>query len=63
MTKKYIVRLTAEERSELEQMVTTGKIAAYKRINAQILLKSDISELGPGWTDSQISEAFDVSTD
>ena len=62
MTKKYIVRLTAEERSELEQMVTTGKIAAYKRINAQILLKADISELGPGWTDSQISEAFDVST-
>jgi len=36
MTKKYIVRLTTEERSELEQMVTTGKIAAYKRINAQM---------------------------
>ncbi|EDN66454.1 hypothetical protein BGP_2072 [Beggiatoa sp. PS] len=45
MTKKYIVRLTAKERSELEPMVTTGKIAAYKRLNAQILLKADISEL------------------
>ncbi len=32
-------------------------MAAYKRINAEILLKADIGEKGPGWTDSKISEA------
>jgi transposase len=62
MTKKYVVRLTTEERSELEHLVKKGKVAAYKRLHAQILLKADISEKGPGWTDSQISEAFDVNT-
>lgn len=61
MTKKYIVRLTTDERSELEKIINKGKIAAYKRINAQILLKADLSEKGPGWTDSKISDAFDVS--
>lgn len=40
MAKKYIVRLTTDERSELEQLVNKGKIAAYKRLNAQILLNS-----------------------
>ncbi len=63
MTKKYIVRLTTDERSELENLVNKGKIAASKRINAEILLKADISQKGPGWTDSKISDAFDVSDD
>jgi transposase len=61
MTKKYIVRLTTDERSELEIIINKGKVAAYKRINAQILLKADLSKKGPGWTDSKISDAFDVS--
>ncbi len=62
MAKKYIVRLTSDERSELEYIVNKGKKAAYKRLHAQILLKADISEEGPGWTDEKISEAFDVTT-
>ena len=61
MAKKYIVRLSSEERRELEDLVNTGKAAAYKRKNAQILLKSDISEEGPGWIDSKISEAFEMT--
>ena len=44
MAKKHIVRLTATERGELEQLVNTGKAAAYKRRHAQILLKSDVSK-------------------
>ncbi len=60
MAKKYIVRLTSDERSELEDIVNKGKKSAYKRLHAQILLKADIS--GPGWTDEKISEAFDVTT-
>ncbi len=61
MTKKYIVELTTDERSELENLVNQGKIAAYKRLNAQIFLKADISTNGRGWTDQKISEAFNVS--
>jgi hypothetical protein len=37
MTKKYLVRLTSDERSELENLVHKGKTASYKRLQAQIL--------------------------
>lgn len=59
--KKYIVRLTDEERADLSVLINKGKAAAYKRLHASILLKADISEQGPGWTDKEISKAFDVS--
>jgi len=61
MIKKYIVRLTGSEREELTQMVTRGKVAAYKRLHAQVLLKADISDKGPGWTDQKIADAFDIT--
>jgi transposase len=61
MAKKYVVRLNAEERSHLEEIVKKGKVAAYKRENAQILLKADVGPAGAGWQDKQIAEAFDVS--
>ena len=59
---KYIVRLTKEERTDLESLIHKGKVAAHKRLHAEILLKADISELGEKWLDSQISEAFGIST-
>lgn len=62
MAKKYIVRLSEGERTYLESLIHTGKVAAHKRLHAEILLKADISELGEKWPDSQISEAFGVST-
>ena len=62
MAKKYIVGLTEDERSYLESLIHTGKVAAHKRLHAEILLKADISEWGEKWLDSQISEAFGVST-
>ena len=46
----------------LESLVNKGKVAAYKRKHAQILLKSDASELGECWTDSKISKSFDITT-
>lgn len=61
MRKKYIVRLTKEEREELEQLVNKGTGAAHKRRHAQILLKADISEAGDGWKDQKISAAFDIA--
>jgi len=56
LQKKYIVRLSAEERGELEAMVTRGKGVAYKIKHANILLAADVG--GPAWPDQQIAEAF-----
>lgn len=56
MTKKYVVRLTNEEREQLTGLVRAGKAAARKIRRANILLKTDAD--GPGWTDERISEAF-----
>lgn len=61
-SKKYIVRLSAEERAELETLVKTGKAAAYKRLHAQVLLLADVGEGGPGWKDEPISQACGMST-
>jgi transposase len=62
MAKKYLVRLAADERTYLQGLIHKGKVAAYKRLHAEILLKADISEWGDKWRDSRISEAFGVST-
>jgi len=59
MVKKYRVRLSAEERIRLEALVNKGKEAAHKRRHAQILLKADEGEFGPGWKDEQIVNALD----
>jgi hypothetical protein len=56
---KYRVTLTAEERAELEQLVSTGKAAARKLIHARILLLADTS---PGLirTDDDIVTALGI---
>src|SRR5512132_2477436 len=59
MNKKYIVRLSDEEREQLAELTRTGKAAAYKIRHAQILLKADAD--GPAWTDERIAESFSVS--
>lgn len=62
MRKKYIVRLTEDERDYLDDLIHKGKVTAHKRLHAEILLKADISDLGGKWRDSQISEAYGIST-
>ena len=59
--KKYIVSLTGEERHDLEQVVNTGRAAAYKINHARILLKADTQSSDGGWTDAAISQALDLS--
>lgn len=59
--KKYIVRLSGEERESLSTMVSSGKGPARMFTRARILLKADISEGGPGWPDDKIAEALDVT--
>ncbi len=56
MQKKYIVRLTEEERETCCQTVKKLKGTSQKVRRAQILLKADAA--GPAWTDQQIADAF-----
>ena len=60
-SKKYKVVLEADERASLRALISRGKVAAYKRTHAQILLQSDESQVGPNWQDKAISEAFSTS--
>jgi hypothetical protein len=62
MYKKYFVRLTSEERAQLEKLVTSGNAPARKQRRARILLKSDCSGGGPNWTYEAICDAFDVNS-
>lgn len=58
MNKRYIVRLTAEEREQLAGVVSKGKGSARRIVHAQILLKVDAD--GPNWIDERTAEAFRV---
>ena len=60
MQKKYIVRLSDEEREVLRDVVGKLKGSSQKVKRAQILLKADIE--GPNWTDQKIAEAFNCRT-
>ncbi len=56
MQKKYIVRLSKQERNALQEVVKKLKGGSEKVRRAQILLKADAN--GPAWSDSRIAEAF-----
>ena len=59
--KKYVVRLSAEERARLDELIRRGNRAGHLLTRARILLKADVSEAGDGWSDSRIAEALDAS--
>ena len=61
MAKRYIVRLSEEERKRLTSLLGRKILAAKKRMRAQVLLKADADKDAPAWLDSRISEAFGVS--
>lgn len=60
MQKKYIVRLTDEERQTLNEVVKKLKGTSQQVRRAQVLLKADAE--GPAWTDAQIAEAYGCRT-
>jgi transposase len=60
MSKRYVVRLTREERGNLQRLVGAGKAAARKILHAHVLLQADEGPDGPGWRDTQISAALSV---
>jgi hypothetical protein len=56
VNKKYIVRLSDEERLVCQGLVKKLKGSSQKVRRAQILLKADAD--GPGWSDEKIAEAY-----
>ena len=61
MLKKYIVRLSDEERKLCREVIDKPRCCSTRRRRAQILLKSDAD--GPHWTDAAVAEAFDCRTE
>lgn len=60
MQKKFIVRLTDEERESLRSVIKKLNGSSEKVRRAQVLLKADAD--GPDWTDARIAEAFSCRT-
>jgi hypothetical protein len=56
MYKKYVVRLSDEERGLCQEIIKKLKGSSQKVRRAQILLKADAE--GPAWPDTKIAEAF-----
>ena len=59
--KKFIVKLSGEERAQLTGLISKGKAAAKMVLKARILLKADQGEAGEGWPDENICEALDTN--
>src|SRR6266513_4266861 len=57
--KKYVVRLSGEERERLETLIRKGKSPARWLLKPRILLKADVSEAGEEWSDNRIIRALD----
>ena len=53
---KYGVRLTPEQRNQLEHLVRAGKCTARVTTRARILLKTDA-----GWSAPRVAQALDVA--
>src|ERR1700704_6618354 len=61
IVKKYVVRLSDDEREQLATLIRKGSSPAQRLMKARILLKADVSEAGEGWSDNQIIEALETS--
>ncbi len=59
--KKFVVKLSGEERAQLTGLISKGKAAAKTVLKARILLKADQGEAGEGWVDGKICEALDTN--
>ena len=61
LVKKYVVRLSDDEREQLTALIRKGSNPAHRLLKARILLKADVSEAGDGWSDNQIIDALATS--
>jgi len=56
MKKRYVVKLTSDERGQLEGLINRGREAAYRRRHAQVLMLVDEGEHGSGLIDKEAAE-------
>jgi len=61
--KRYIIKLSDEDRERLNTLIQKGKSPARQALKARILLKADASEADEAWSDGRIAEALDTSVD
>jgi Homeodomain-like domain len=61
MAPRYKVTLTQEERSQLEALTRSGKMAASKFIHARALLLCDAGAHGPAWKVAEVAEALGIT--
>ena len=61
MKKKYLVRLSQEERQRLTDIVRKGRAAAYRRMHAQVLLLVDEGAHGPSLRDLEVAGRIEVN--
>jgi hypothetical protein len=59
--KKYIVKLSKDERNTLKKLIKSGRGPARMFTRARILMKTDQGQHGPSWGDEKISDALDVT--
>ena len=59
--KKYKVTLSADEREQLNKLISTGKAAARKLAHARILLACEESDECRGASDTEVATAVRVS--
>ena len=57
VVKKYVVKLSDEERAQLNSTINKRKHPA------RLLLKADASDAGDDWSDSRIAAALETSVD
>jgi hypothetical protein len=58
--KKYVVKLSREERERLQALTSSGSHPARQLMRARVLLKADVSKVGDAWSDSRIAAALDI---
>lgn len=61
MIRTYLVKLSEEERQQLERLIASGTIPARTMMRAYVLLQTDNGQQGPNWTYEQVREAYHVS--
>src|SRR5205814_3322096 len=60
-SKKYVLKLSTEERSALGEVIRQPRSARWKVVRAWALLKCDQGCGGPAWSDARIAEALECT--
>lgn len=60
MVAKYTFKLSVQERQSLSDLVHKGKVAARKRIHAQILLLCDGNDEVPKRSDAEVAQVLGI---